>query len=273
MFAETYVSPAPGCSCTIDDLTLPWVGYIPGKTNWVRRSFVSYTINLIVRGSGTFRMDRRETQPVEAGGVLAAWPGPTFDYGPRHGSSWDECFLMAAGPGVQRWIDRGWFPQDGRVRHLPQTRTAVAAFRTLIRLMRRAKPGDMEQAILRAEQLLVHIHYATTAKHIASAAEAELEPVLDYCRQHCARRIDFRALATSNAMSYSKLRQMLRRLTGLSPHRYLAHLRCEKAKILLRESDLTVKQIGHVIGIPHPVVFTRTFSRVVGVCPSEYRRR
>ncbi len=58
---------------------------------------------------------------------------------------------------------------------------------------------------------------------------------------------------------------------GQSPHRYLRSARLERAKTLLRATDMTSTQIGRAVGfgsLPH---FINTFRAQVGLTPTRFR--
>ena len=60
--------------------------------------------------------------------------------------------------------------------------------------------------------------------------------------------------------------------TGQSPMAYLTDVRMARAKGLLVEGDLTVKEIAAAVGYRDAHYFSRAFRREQGVSPSDYRR-
>lgn len=58
---------------------------------------------------------------------------------------------------------------------------------------------------------------------------------------------------------------------GTSPSDYLAMIRIEKAKILLKESSLLVKEVSTAVGYIDDIVFTRRFKKYVGKTPGQFR--
>ena len=52
---------------------------------------------------------------------------------------------------------------------------------------------------------------------------------------------------------------------------YLSELRIEKAKELLADVTVNIKDIGQKVGYRDSSYFTKVFKRIVGVTPSEYR--
>ena len=59
--------------------------------------------------------------------------------------------------------------------------------------------------------------------------------------------------------------------TGVNFIEYLTNLRIERAKELLRNSDMSIKQICSEAGYSDPNYFSRIFRKNVGVTPTEYK--
>ena len=78
-------------------------------------------------------------------------------------------------------------------------------------------------------------------------------------------------LARTVGVSTPHLARLFRRLTGLSPMRYLAEVRAQRACRLLAESSQQVTQIAGAVGWPDPNLFARRFKALLGVSPSAYR--
>lgn len=60
--------------------------------------------------------------------------------------------------------------------------------------------------------------------------------------------------------------------TGISPSDYLASLRMEQAKKLLRETDGLIKEISLAVGYEDDHVFMRRFKKYTGKTPGQYRK-
>ncbi len=62
-----------------------------------------------------------------------------------------------------------------------------------------------------------------------------------------------------------------RRETGFTVKHYIECRRIEVAQRLLRETDRAVADVAFEVGYRYHEVFTRAFSRTVGMSPSQYR--
>jgi transcriptional regulator GlxA family with amidase domain len=80
-------------------------------------------------------------------------------------------------------------------------------------------------------------------------------------------------LARVSGLSEAHFARSFRRAFGLPPHRYLLTRRIERAKALLRDTDLAVTAIAFEAGWSSLGTFGRTFRDVVGENPGTFRDR
>lgn len=80
-------------------------------------------------------------------------------------------------------------------------------------------------------------------------------------------------LSHAVALSPFHLIRAFRRLYKQTPHQYLIDKRIEKAKDLLRNSDLSITEICLAVGYESLGSFSSLFQKVTGISPSMYRSR
>jgi AraC-like DNA-binding protein len=79
-------------------------------------------------------------------------------------------------------------------------------------------------------------------------------------------------LARRAGFSATHFSRTFRRLTGRPPQQYLIDARTSRARTLLRETDLPVTRIAHLLGYQDVYHFSRQFRRRTGLTPSDARR-
>ena len=87
------------------------------------------------------------------------------------------------------------------------------------------------------------------------------------------RPLDVPALARIAHVSPAHFSRTFKATFGETPHRYLQRRRIERAMALLRDTAHPVTDVALLVGSNSLGTFSRTFRDVVGVPPSEYRRR
>jgi AraC-like DNA-binding protein len=75
--------------------------------------------------------------------------------------------------------------------------------------------------------------------------------------------------------NYSKayLFRVFKGKTGKTIMAYFIELKIKQAKQLLRENELSVREISEKLAFNTPDYFTKTFKRITGVTPLAYKKR
>jgi AraC family transcriptional regulator len=86
-----------------------------------------------------------------------------------------------------------------------------------------------------------------------------------------ARPVELKAMATAAGMSKYHFLRVFRRLTGVTPHRYLVSARLRRAALALASSRRPVIAVALDAGFGDLSTFNRTFRAVFGLTPTQYR--
>ena len=78
-------------------------------------------------------------------------------------------------------------------------------------------------------------------------------------------------LIAATGMSRSSLNRKMHELFNLSPKDFLQEARIKHACSLLKQTDLSVKEIAYSCGFSNPHYFATSFKATTGLTPSEYR--
>ncbi|MGE7417680.1 helix-turn-helix domain-containing protein [Methylobacterium tarhaniae] len=87
-----------------------------------------------------------------------------------------------------------------------------------------------------------------------------------------ATRLTITCIARDCGLTSSHFARAFRQSTGQRPHQYLTNVRIEQAKELMRDQSLSLSDIALLCGFGDQSYFTRTFTRMVGTSPGQWRR-
>lgn len=93
-----------------------------------------------------------------------------------------------------------------------------------------------------------------------------------FIREHYQEPISLADVAQSVHMSQYHFSRLFKRECGYSPHEYIILVRINRAKHLLKTTDLPVKLIAQNVGYRNVPTFTNAFSNRVGLSPSAFRQ-
>lgn len=80
-------------------------------------------------------------------------------------------------------------------------------------------------------------------------------------------------MATKARLGQRTFLRRFQKATGLTPTEYVQHLKVQKARELLEFTTLSMKEISWKVGYGDAGSFRKTFQKIVGLPPGDYRRR
>jgi AraC-like DNA-binding protein/mannose-6-phosphate isomerase-like protein (cupin superfamily) len=93
-----------------------------------------------------------------------------------------------------------------------------------------------------------------------------------YLRKHLQEPVRMSDLVRHVGFSRARMFDMFKAQTGLTPNDYLQRLRIEKAQEQLRQTKLSVTEIGLATGFSTGQYFSTVFGRYTGVSPTRFRK-
>lgn len=117
-------------------------------------------------------------------------------------------------------------------------------------------------------------HHALTKKRQTSGSEDTiLSHAAAYVRQNFTGHISALELARFCHCSESYLSHIFRRRLNVNINVYINKVRVEASKNFLTDSNASVSEIANSVGFNDSNYYSRVFSTLVGISPTEYRRR
>ncbi len=101
---------------------------------------------------------------------------------------------------------------------------------------------------------------------------ASLKSALKYIDLNYTKTIDIKELAKQEHISYTYFRTLFKKKTGTSPNQYIIMLRLKNAATLLKQTELSIKEIAKSVGFSDQMYFSRIFKKRFGMTPKEFRK-
>ncbi|THF74847.1 AraC family transcriptional regulator [Cohnella fermenti] len=131
--------------------------------------------------------------------------------------------------------------------------------------------GAMAQLLL--SQLLMRIGRLRSESVGASAlpAESYVRQAMDYVHQNYDRDIQVKDVAAAVSLHPGYLQRIFKAQAGRTLGEYLTNLRMQKARMLLRQTDIPVSDISDYVGTGSRQYFHALFKKHTGQTPVEFR--
>ena len=83
-------------------------------------------------------------------------------------------------------------------------------------------------------------------------------------------KVDLDYAASLSYLSRDRFNHVFKEVTGFAPNEYVRKIRVERAKPLLREEGMTVRECAESVGFDDVNYFCRVFKKETGVTPKKY---
>ncbi|MGN1142453.1 MAG: helix-turn-helix domain-containing protein, partial [Oliverpabstia sp.] len=113
--------------------------------------------------------------------------------------------------------------------------------------------------------------WITLNKSVPSEINLAIEEMELYIRSHYRESLNIAELAQKYHFNQSYLTRVFKKQTGQSPLKLINELRILDARTLLKNPELSVKEISEILGFSEQHYFSRIFKDFTGQSPKEYR--
>ncbi|MDJ0706243.1 MAG: AraC family transcriptional regulator [Leptolyngbyaceae cyanobacterium MO_188.B28] len=228
--------------------------------------------------SGERWLDGKLRREVRNNGDIAIIPT-----GISHRCNWDtsaQFMVLALEPALLKQVGQDWVNLD-RIELAPQFMTEQDAliqgiFSALREELETGGIGGNLLADSLKTALAVHLlrNYCTTSPKLSSyskgLSQSELALVIDYIDEYLHQDLSINKVAAIVQMSQYHFSRLFKQRMGITLHQYILQRRIERAKYLLKHSELSIADIALNVGFCDQSHLTRTFKRIVGLPPKKF---
>ena len=187
-------------------------------------------------------------------------PGKPQDYFSPAGDRWEWLWAHFDGPAAAAWAERFGLAGGG-------------VGRSGMDVSRRRRWLDLVSTYVQEPELARVRLAALLADLPAGGDDGDgFAEVRRYVQEHLAEPLTAARLAEVTGMSVPHFNRRFKAAAGVSPMRFVAARRVERAGALLAGSDLKLTAVGAAVGYPDPFHFSRVYKRHTGRPPTADRR-
>ena len=251
------------------------IGYYPKAEHHHRireKGVGQYVLIYCVDGSGFYVVDGKRHE-VKKNQYFILPIGKPHEYGSTEGHFWTVYWLHFCGKAAHVFAEGAATPQTINVTMQSRISERINIFDEILTTLHF---GDSIEDLRYASSLLSHflasMRYLGQFRRAKASAEKDIvEQAIHYMRENIENRITMAEVLRYVGYSQSHFSTVFKKKTGMSPLSYFNRLKVEHACKLLKTTDLKVNMICYKVGIEDPLYFSRLFSKVMGMSPSEFR--
>jgi two-component system response regulator YesN len=103
-------------------------------------------------------------------------------------------------------------------------------------------------------------------------SENVIDRVLQYIELNYSEELSLKKLSDLFYINQFYLGQLIKKITGINFNDYLKGIRINRAKILLQDESLSIKEISERVGYKYLDHFYKCFKEVTGINPGEFKK-
>lgn len=230
-----------------------------------------YQIIYITKGQGIFET-KTASYEINAGCIFILRKGEWHRYRPLKKFGWTENYIGFDGELADFFLQKQKVLREIEVVDLGEQEVLIDTFHKLFDLANNENPCFQQIASGLIIKLLGYIVALENYKPFAgNDMEKIIQEVCANIREHIEEEFNFEKLVQNYEISCSHLRKMFKQYTGKSPHQYYLDMKIIRAKELISNTRLSMKEIAFTLGFESIHYFSRLFKSKVGVAPSSFR--
>lgn len=256
------------------ELYVTWVG----KRKWGPEQSIGFqTLNIhvivyVVSGKGTVTQGGNEAVKLEQGSVFFIFPGTRFRFRADADEPWEfywaafggskcEGLLSQIGVNQKRFVVEG-IQQEARW-----------AMETLLEHLNDVETDRL--AVLGGLLVLLsQVGRRTEKKKQKSVNRQDIVPrTVRFIEMYYYLHLDVDMLCNYVQYSRSYLSRLFNNELGVTIPEYINQVRVRHAKELFEQTTLSVQEVSASVGIVDSFYFSKTFKKLVGISPNQYKKQ
>lgn len=261
--------------CEDKSISVNSAGYYDFKTKDVGSLLRSkgredYQIIYIAKGKGYFTFDKEEIV-VDEGNIVLYKPNMRQQY--RYDSK-DQSriyWIHFTGNNIEKYLDELNFKEE-LIYKVGFTNEVTNLWENIIAeiQVRRMYYEELTEGMLM--QLLAGLsRNIYEEKHNILTTHKNIQKVIEDMHRNCNHAMTINEYAKLYNMSVCWFINNFKALTGMTPRQYMIHIKINKAKALLNDSQLNVNEVADIVGFQNAFYFSRAFKKMTGVSPKEWK--
>lgn len=251
-------------------------GRVRCDPNWTwRPQLVDYDLWFAIKGHGTMQLVG-QTYPIRAGTLLCLRPGDTgwcvHDPADPLSVIYIHFDFYPPAQAKHAIVDAAWLPS----RYIPTRYPAhiEMLLGRVVELMGTQQGLDHYEAKLVLQQALLAVYREDAMQRggLPVQLDAGIKQVMTYVRSHPDARLTLRDAATMAGLSPDYFSRRFTSTVGTNFRTYTLHMRLERARYLLQETELPIGHIAQRLGYDDMFLFSRQFKQRYGASPRAARQ-
>jgi AraC-like DNA-binding protein len=235
------------------------------------RVLTEYQIIYITRGKGTFS-SAGKTWEVTPGSMMLVLPGIKHAYKPVQETGWYEYWVGFKGSYFNRLTREGFLSEELLFFSMGLYDYIITIFNKIFEEVRAQKPLYQMKACTAVLTLITEMLSRSRRQEQPDYYQKIVEKAKYLMETNAYGEINLPNIANQIGISTSRLNEIFKQFTSMTPYQYYIHIKIHKAEDLLVREDISVKEAAWRMGFDDQYYFSRLFKNKTGIAPSDWKK-
>ncbi len=228
---------------------------------------LDYYLLYIKEGSLTLYLPQ-EQKHIDEGKFIIIPPHTPYKYSNNGKGKIDYLWVHFTGSAVEKRLAEYGIEKFPKINVTAPSETVLTRFQSIFDACAKQDGFRQREISVLFERLLIslarRINGANTARGMYSS--------ISYVMTHYGQKIKVSDLAKSENLSVSRFCAVFKAQMGISAVEFITKTRLSAACELLLSTDYSITEIANTVGFSDSHFFSKTFTKKLGVTPSDYRK-
>lgn len=203
--------------------------------------------------------------------MFLLFPGEWHNYMPNKESGWEEFWIGFQGSHIDYWTASEFFTREKPIYNVGIDNAIIQLYQQAIQVAIEQKSG-FQQILSGIVNFLLGLAYSYDKNYVFETSEilSQINRAKIIITERF-KEVKPKLIADELNMSYSNFRKIFKEYTGFAPAQYIQEMKLSKAKELLTNSTMPIKEIAYLMGFENHEYFFTAFKKKNRVTPAQYR--
>lgn len=232
-----------------------------------------YMIHYVLDGKGIYKINGKTYHLTRDQGFLIE-PNTLIYYEADKDDPWQYTWIGFNGTKAKDYLKRTTLSSDNPILTFPENSNLLDSMNSIVSSSKTTSNRNLIILSKLYEFLyLLCEHFPNHEVITTDRPRNYVEDALLFIHQNYTDSITIKDIASHICIDRSYLHRLFKKFLNKSPQEYLLSLRIEKAASLITDSELRISDISRSVGYTDPLLFSKTFKKIKGLSPSEFRAK
>ncbi|GHV81922.1 transcriptional regulator [Spirochaetia bacterium] len=235
------------------------------------RILSEFQILYITEGEGTFTTGDT-SYTVTPGSMLLLLPGIKHRYKPVYETGWHEYWVGFKGEYFQRLLQEEILSKKNIFFEIGLHDYILTIFNRIFDEVTTQRPLFQFKACVEVLSLISEMLAHERRQKQPNYYQKIVDKAKCIMESNIYSAINLPNISDEIGISTSRLNEIFKTYTSMTPYQYFIHIKILKAESLLEQEDASIKEVAFRLGFEDQHYFSRLFRNKTGIAPSEWRK-